>query len=271
MPTLRGTLRRAILEQKEGGDREDQGPDATHDHRGAHVQGTLVGHPEETDLGFDEEEEDEQQHDDATEIAHPPPEAGDPTDGPLGGHLVDGRVVVDTRDLGDDRADPEDGQANPQEGWLRLDEEEGGRERGEDPRLDPQIANRASGPVAVLAEHGRQQSHEQPCDRGRDRQRSRRGVGRPETRTGDVDREDEGRDHRVERLGPPVPHPPRQDSLLRGHCVGIQRRGDGCRAGPAVSRHGAHRSDLRAPDIPLRQTSSQRVAHAEPSGAPAGM
>lgn len=95
-----------VLQHEEGGDGEDQRPQPAQQHRHPDVHAVGVGHAEQTDLGLDEEEVQREEHDDAAEVAHPPPEARHASHGPPRGDLVDRRVVVDPGDLGDDGATP---------------------------------------------------------------------------------------------------------------------------------------------------------------------
>ena len=239
----------AVLEHEERGDREEQGPQPADDHRHPDVHAVGVRDPEQAHVGLDEEEVQQEQDDDPAEVSHPPAEAGDPPHGLAGGDLVDRRVVVDPRDLRHDRADTQQHQPDPQERRLGLDDVERGREPGEQPGLDPQVAHRLARAVGVLAEHGREEGDEESRDGGRDGERRRGGVRRPEALARDVDGEDEGRDHRVERLRPPVPHAPGEDPRVRW---GPRRRGRWGRrgrggGGDCGRRHVADRSGVGPP------------------------
>ena len=158
---------------------------------------------------------DQQQDRDPTEVSHPPAVAGDATDGAGGGHLVDGGVVVDVGHLGDDVADPEQRQAQPQVLRPGRDEPQHRRDRRQRPRLPAQVKHPPPGTVGSLPQHRGQQRDEYSCGGHRDPHHHRRGVvagAGPEQRPGgDVGTEHEGGDDGREGLGSPVPHAPAED------------------------------------------------------------
>ena len=236
-----------VAQHEERRDGEDERPQPAQQHRDPDVQAVGVRDAEEPDVGLDEEEVQGEQDEDAAEVPHPPAEARDPPHRPRRRHLVDRRVVVDTRDLRDDRPDAEQHQPHPQVRGLRLDDVQRGREPGEEPGLQPQVADGAPGAVRVLAEHGSQQRHEQPRDGRGDRQGRGRGVGRPEALARDVHREDERRDDGVERLGAPVPHPPGEDAPPGARARGVEggRASGVCLGRDRRCRHPANASEVR--------------------------
>src|SRR5690625_4910700 len=191
------------------GQGEQQRPHGTNEHGHPHVHAVLRGDPEDADLGVDEPEvHDEQQHD-AADVAQPPAQPRDPTDGPGRGEVAQHRVVVHRCELEEDVAGCEQHQAQPQVAGVGLDEEQGGREHHDGHRVEAQPERPAPGPVRAQAGDRCTQRDE----------RTRGGQGPAQllrgTRTegvgGDVHGEHEGGDHRVERGRPPVPQAPRVD------------------------------------------------------------
>jgi hypothetical protein len=196
--------------------------------------------------------------------ARMPPMYPKPHPVPHGGRRRDReqhRVVLHARDLTDDAADRDEGDPEQEVDRVGLHEEQPGHERDEQTGRDREVAL-APARIGSAPEHRGEQPDEQAggCDAETQRAREPGGGALVEVRSlAGVDRglgeevvarqverdEDEREDHRVERLGRPVPERPAEHLLARddpallqvethgrdGTGVGGGRRGSGAGSG----------------------------------------